>query len=156
MDSLTAMLSSSGSRRHVVNKLASQLPSSASSSCSAEQFHFKADNPFDQRRDIADKIRVKFPDRVPVIIERARSANSNVPDISKKKFLVPADTTVGKFLFEVRKQMHLTPEQAIFLFVGNGVLPPTAALMSQIDDRFRDDDGFLYVTYSGENTFGGA
>ena len=28
-----------------------------------------------------------------------------------------------------------------------------AALMSQIYDRFKDEDGFLYVTYSGENTF---
>lgn len=26
--------------------------------------------------------------------------------------------------------------------------------MSQIYDRFKDEDGFLYITYSGENTFG--
>ena len=25
--------------------------------------------------------------------------------------------------------------------------------MSQIYDRFKDDDGFLYITYSGENTY---
>ena len=32
-------------------------------------------------------------------------------------------------------------------------LPP-AALMSSIYDDHKDADGFLYVTYSGENTFG--
>ena len=37
--------------------------------------------------------------------------------------------------------------------------PPTstyvaAALMSSIYDEHKDDDGFLYITYSGENTFG--
>ncbi len=50
--------------------------------------------------------------------------------------------------------MKLNPEQAIFLFV-NDTLPPTAALMSQIYEKNKDEDGFLYVTYSGENTFGG-
>ena len=28
--------------------------------------------------------------------------------------------------------------------------------MSSIYEDHKDDDGFLYVTYSGENTFGGA
>lgn len=30
-----------------------------------------------------------------------------------------------------------------------------AALMSAIYDEHKDDDGFLYISYSGENTFGG-
>eukprot|EP00983_Pelagomonas_calceolata_P054726 1143828-Pelagomonas_calceolata.AAC.2 len=32
---------------------------------------------------------------------------------------------------------------------------PAAALMSSIYDDHRDEDGFLYIAYSGENTFGG-
>lgn len=28
------------------------------------------------------------------------------------------------------------------------------ALMSSVYEEKKDDDGFLYVTYSGENTFG--
>ena len=77
-----------------------------------------------------------------------------MPDIDKKKYLVPADITVGKFVYEIRKHMKLSPEKAIFLFVGNGVLPPTAALVSWLYERFVDEDGFLYITYSGENSFG--
>ena len=60
---------------------------------------------------------------VQVIVEKA--AKSDVPDIDKKKYLVPSDITVGKFVYEIRKHMKLSPEKAIFLFVGNGVLPPT-------------------------------
>ena len=105
----------------------------------------------DKRKEVAEKIRSKYPDRIPVIVEKA--PKSDAPDIDKKKYLVPADITVGKFVYEIRKHMKLNPEQAIFLFV-NDTLPPTAALMSQIYEKNRDEDGFLYVTYSGENTFG--
>lgn len=31
-----------------------------------------------------------------------------------------------------------------------------AAMMSSIYDEHKDEDGFVYFTYSGENTFGGA
>ncbi|KAE8956555.1 hypothetical protein PR001_g31694, partial [Phytophthora rubi] len=49
---------------------------------------------------------------------------SDIPDIDKKKFLVPADLTVGQFVYVIRKRIKLSPEKAIFIFVNN-VLPPT-------------------------------
>lgn len=33
-------------------------------------------------------------------------------------------------------------------------LAVTAALMSSVYEDHKDEDGFLYITYSGENTFG--
>lgn len=38
------------------------------------------------------------------------------------------------------------PEKAIFIFVGD-ILPATAALMSSIYEEYKDEDGFLYVSY---------
>lgn len=70
------------------------------------------------------------------------------------RYLVPADLTVGQFVYVVRKRLSLPPDKALFVFVKNS-LPPTAALMSTIYAKNKDADGFLYVTYSGENTFGG-
>ena len=64
-----------------------------------------------------------------MIVEKA--AGSDIPDIDKKKYLVPTDLTVGQFVHVIRKRIKLTPEKAIFIFVNN-VLPPTAALMSTI------------------------
>lgn len=105
---------------------------------------------------------------------------------------MPADLTVGQFVYVVRKRIKLSAEKAIFIFVKN-TLPPTgveykpsnqlspwtnlclvcvlqhgpmflpkfpacplftAALMSAIYEENKDEDGFLYMTYSGENTFG--
>ncbi|KAI5011087.1 hypothetical protein ZWY2020_013224 [Hordeum vulgare] len=107
---------------------------------------------FEQRRQAeANRIREKYSDRIPVIVEKA--GKSDIPDIDKKKYLVPADLTVGQFVYVVRKRIKLSAEKAIFIFVKN-TLPPTAALMSAIYEENKDEDGFLYMTYSGENTFG--
>ncbi|KAF8379247.1 hypothetical protein HHK36_028679 [Tetracentron sinense] len=105
----------------------------------------------EKRRAEAARIREKYPDRIPVIVEKAE--RSDIPNIDKKKYLVPADLTVGQFVYVIRKRIKLSAEKAIFIFVDN-VLPPTGAIMSTIYDEKKDEDGFLYVTYSGENTFG--
>lgn len=67
--------------------------------------------------------------------------------------MVPVDLTVGQFVYVIRKRIKLPSEKAIFIFV-NDILPPTAALISTIYEEHKDEDGFLYVLYSGENTFG--
>ena len=99
----------------------------------------------------AQRIRTKYADRIPVICEK--DERSDIPDIDKKKYLVPQDLTVGQFVYVIRKRIKLPSEKAIFIFINN-VLPPTAALMSKIYAEHKDEDGFLYVQYSGENTFG--
>ncbi|GAA5905632.1 ubiquitin-like protein ATG8 [Sporobolomyces salmoneus] len=112
---------------------------------------FKDEHVFEKRKAEAERIRQKYNDRIPVICEKVEK--TDIPTIDKKKYLVPADLTVGQFVYVIRKRIKLEPEKAIFIFVDE-VLPPTAALMSQIYEEHKDEDGFLYITYSGENTFG--
>jgi GABA(A) receptor-associated protein len=113
---------------------------------------FKEEHPLEKRQAESARIRDKYPDRIPVIVEKADK--SDIPDIDKKKYLVPADLTVGQFVYVIRKRIKVSPEKAIFMFV-NHVLPPTAALMADVYEDHKDEDGFLYITYSGESTFGG-
>ena len=61
---------------------------------------------------------------------------SDIATIDKKKYLVPADLTVGQFVYVIRKRIKLSPEKAIFIFVDE-VLPPTAALMSSIYEEHK-------------------
>ena len=112
---------------------------------------FKKDNSENKRMNESKRIRARYPDRIPIICERAK--NSSIPNIDKNKFLVPADLNVGQFIYVIRKRINLSPEQAIFIFV-NDILPNTSNLISMLYDEHKDKDGFLYVTYSGENTFG--
>ena len=67
--------------------------------------------------------------------------------------MVPSDLTVGQFQFVIRKRIRLTPEKAIFLFAG-GNIPPTSASLAMVYAEHKDKDGFLYIAYSGESTFG--
>uniref|UniRef100_A0ABI8A201 GABA type A receptor associated protein like 1 n=1 Tax=Felis catus TaxID=9685 RepID=A0ABI8A201_FELCA len=64
-----------------------------------------------------------------VIVEKAPKAR--VPDLDKRKYLVPSDLTVGQFYFLIRKRIHLRPEDALFFFVNN-TIPPTSATMGQL------------------------
>jgi len=113
---------------------------------------FKLTCPFEKRRQLSTKILATYPDRVPVIVERA--PKTTVPLIDRKKFLAPGDITVAKFISEIRKHIELSSDKSIFIFVGNNQMPPSASVMSQIYEKYADEDGFLYVMYSGENTFG--
>mgnify|MGYP004708394943 CR=1 FL=1 len=97
------------------------------------------------------RILKKFPDRIPVICEKVEK--SDIQEIDKRKYLVPSDLTVGQFVYVIRKRIQLPPEKAIFIFIKD-ILPPTAALMLSIYEEHKDEDGFLYVLYSGENTLG--
>ena len=49
--------------------------------------------------------------------------------------------------------MGLSSEEALFIFAGN-VMLASNTLLSVVYERHKDLDGFLYIKYSGENTFG--
>ena len=93
------------------------------------KWQYKEEHPFEKRRSEGEKIRRKYPDRVPVIVEKAPKAR--IGDLDKKKYLVPSDLTVGQFYFLIRKRISLRPEDALFFFVNN-VIPPTSATMGSL------------------------
>lgn len=113
---------------------------------------YKSKVPFEERLLESTRIVAKFPGRIPVIVEPAKRSR-DIPIIDKNKFLVPGDLTVGQFIFIIRRRLTLPAEIALFMFIG-GTLPTTNTLMKEIYATNRDRDGFMYATYSGENTFG--
>ncbi|VDO10527.1 unnamed protein product [Rodentolepis nana] len=126
----------------------------------------------DERLNDATKIKRKYPDRIPVIVER--HPGSQINDLDKHKFLVPNDITVAQFMWIIRKRLQLPAEKALFLFFDDfvpqsrqvhciaNVLNLSIDLldrrslwtMGQLYNERKSDDGFLYAHYSGENSFG--
>lgn len=114
-------------------------------------FAFKSKYTFEERRNEAQKVLNKYSERIPVICEKMES--SNIKEIDKKKFLVPEELTLGQFVYVLRKRIGLDENQALFLFINN-TLVPIGEKFEKIYFTHKDDDLFLYITYSGENTFG--
>lgn len=99
------------------------------------------------------KFKERYPDRIPVFMLRATKIDPSFPQLSKNKFLVPKNLTIGMFSYVVRKHLTLPPEKALFLFVGN-TLYTTGTLMSDIYAANRSDDGALRIVYMSESAFG--
>ena len=113
---------------------------------------YKNEVPFDTRLAESSNIRAIYPDRLPVIVEISESS-TNIPDLNKKKYLVPKDITMGHLISVVRSRINLGPDFAIFAFVNEQVI----CLSTQINAVYNDHkykDGFLYVLLTSENTFG--
>ena len=109
---------------------------------------------FERRLAESSRIRHSYPNRVPVIIQRA-SCCKDVEPIDKCKYLVPSSTSVAQLIAIIRKRIpDLTPDKSIFIFVNDTTMPPSASTLLEIDDTYRNKDGFVYVYYAGESTFG--
>jgi GABA(A) receptor-associated protein len=116
-------------------------------------FHFKSEFSLVERLNEASKVIEKYKDRVPIICERSSKASIDCPYIDKKKYLVPRDLTIGQFMYVIRKRLNLPAEKAIYLFI-NGVIPSSSQTLGELYEYYKDQDRFLYIIYSYENTFG--
>jgi GABA(A) receptor-associated protein len=112
---------------------------------------FKLETSFEERVKESSTIKIKYPDRIPIICEKIK--NADLPSIDKKKYLVPTDLSFSQLTYVIRNRMRLPPEKTLFLFIGN-TIPASSVTISQIYESEKDEDGFLYVRYSSENTFG--
>ena len=91
------------------------------------------------------------PTHIPVILE---PGSDSVPKLACERFLFTPTLTGAQLHYVVRRQIKLESEQALFLLCGNRLLP-SGNTVSQLYDRYKDaEDGFLYITYTLENTFG--
>lgn len=119
---------------------------------------YKYETTFQKTNDVAkrtaevEKILAKYPDRIPVVVEKRRG--SHMKDIDKHKYLVPISITFGQFIHVIRKRVSLRPEEALYVFV-NGELVSASELISAVYMRHKDPSGFLVCVYCEESTFGG-
>jgi GABA(A) receptor-associated protein len=115
--------------------------------------NFKNQNSLQDRTEESTRIMQKYPERIPIICERGSFTSSDCPNIDKNKYLVNRDLTIGQFIYVIRKRMQLPPEKALFLFI-NGFIPSSSHHVGDIYSFHKDLDGFLYIIYAYENTFG--
>jgi GABA(A) receptor-associated protein len=113
---------------------------------------------FETRKKEGDRILSKYPDRIPIIIFKNENC-TDLPQISKTKFLVPLDLSVFKFNYTIRNYLELPNYQAFVIFnvdpyTNTKRLMNGSSLISEIYSFYKAPDGFLYMEYQSENTFG--
>lgn len=112
------------------------------------------DKTFEERELYSQRLLNKYPDRVPVIIENNKLNKSEyIIEKSKSKYLIPKELHVSELIILIRKNIKMDSSKAIFIFVDN-VLVPLNSNVGSIYNLYKNPDGFLYVTFSCENTFG--
>jgi GABA(A) receptor-associated protein len=107
--------------------------------------------PIEKRIEMSSNILNKYHNRCPIIV--GKKDGSDIKEIEKKKYICPRDINLAQFIYVIRKKVSIKPEQSIFLFIDNKILP-SSELMGSIYNEYKEKDGFLYVTYCVENTFG--
>ena len=108
---------------------------------------------FDDRKAETTRMLIKYPERICAYVQKSQGEKS-LPEITKNKYLIPLNITVGQLVYVIRRRIKLNEQQALFIFVNNTTIP---TLNSTIGETYRDhanEDGFLYITYAAENTFG--
>lgn len=98
-----------------------------------------------------NQIKNKYPTRLPIVVEKSKY--SKIHGIDKNKYLVDKNMKFSIFVNIIRKRLKLKEYEAIFVTI-NGQLIPSLKSFGEIYEDMKHEDGFLYLTYSKENTFG--
>lgn len=88
-----------------------------------------------------------------IIVERY-SKEMDLPQLEKRKFLVPQEFTMSQFISIIRSRMRIGPNKAIFFLVNNRSLVSLSKSLAEIYAENRSDDGFLYINYASQEVFG--
>lgn len=114
---------------------------------------FKQRRSFEIRKLEVDNIRKKFPNKIPVVVERYQR-EVNLPIMDKTKFLVPNELTIMNFAIIIKNRLRVPSSRAFYFVVNNQSLASTSKTISELYKEHRDEDGFLYMTYASQEMFG--
>ena len=117
---------------------------------------YKKNTPLEERKQKSEKMLSMYPNRIPVIVEMSTSSSSYTSYIQashKIKYLVPYDICLGQLIKIIRDKIKLDKTKGLFFFIQNKLLPPSSVI-GEIYKDYGDEDGFLYIEFCEENTFG--
>lgn len=110
-----------------------------------------ADMPLNKKQSENASLLMRYPTKIPVIIY---TKTNNVPEPEKCKYLIDKSVTIAEFLSVLRKYIKISQTESIYLFTENNTIPASSQLISQIYEEHKNEDKFLYLEYTLENTFG--
>ncbi len=105
----------------------------------------------EKRLEDSQKIREKYPNRVPILVE---SRDKHLNQLIRHKYIVPNDINMGQFLFIIKSKIKLAKDEALFMSVSTKMcLIPQTQVIGNVFKEY-NEFGYLYVTIDKESVFG--
>lgn len=124
---------------------------------------FKQEFSLERRKEESAKLQRRHPEYIPIILYKIKETD---PDVPKHKYLIKREDPASKFIMHVRnlmkanpdeaqneKPISLKPDEALFFFTGNEQFSGQVQV-GNVYEQHKDEDGFLYIQYGLEHTFG--
>ncbi|KAF7286665.1 hypothetical protein GWI33_004693 [Rhynchophorus ferrugineus] len=105
------------------------------------------------RKEEVMAIRNRFPNKIPVIVQKYYKENQ-LPQLDKSKFLVPHDITMSQFQAIIRNRMSMSQTQALYFLVNERSMLSLSVTIGEVYSEHAGPNGFLYITYASQEVFG--
>jgi GABA(A) receptor-associated protein len=105
------------------------------------------------RRAEAERLLLEHPTKVPTIIEPGRRKDNRY-SMAQNKFLILREYSFQEFSQLLRNKLKLKANDSLYLIAGDNVIPTPDQSIARLYESCRDTDGFLYITYASQETFG--
>ena len=110
--------------------------------------------PFEDRIKKSKILLDKYPDKIPVILEKSKK-DKLLSNSVKNKLLVSQDMTIATILQLIKKNLKINEHIAIYIMVSDkNIMLSGSYSISEIYNNYKNNDGFLYLEYCSENVFG--
>ena len=119
---------------------------------SIKDFKFKMQFNLEERKMDFANIMKNCSNKIPVIIEK--EPTSKIKEIVKTKFLLPQNLKLSELIRFIRNKLDITYTTAIYLIAAYKFAITGSELLSEIYQKYKDKDNFLYIRYSEQLTFG--
>ena len=116
------------------------------------EFKYKQEKSLEERKSEYQKVIEEHPGKIGVICEKA--PKSQIADIEKTKFLINEEFNLTQFTSIIRKKLNMDKEDALFFLVNGKKTLTGADSMLEIYNKYKDEDGFLYIAYAAEEIWG--
>ena len=106
---------------------------------------------FSSRASLSRSILEKHYDKIPVIVESRRNP------YSISKVIASRSMTFGEFISMIISRVTIDETKSLIYFLnvkGRDNIIPVSKYMGDLYDTSRSNDGFLYVSWIEESTFG--
>lgn len=115
--------------------------------------YYKTKYSDEDRRTSSKRILKKYPNMIPIILQR--DIHSNIPKIDKYKIMVKKCSDVGSLLKYLKNNIKCDPNQAIYIRIEDThYVPGVNDSMLCLYEDYKNTDGFLYITYYAMETYG--